>query len=232
MAETDTVARVLDALRNVPDHEVPGVLAKAEARRSELSVSEYRSALEALFNRQLKTLADRGCPDVLHEDLVSLRDIVVSKALGLTNREGNLPFVLVVPPPFLSYHTLASMLRNGSNTGYTRLNVRLITDMIEVPQEPYVIYDVEDGRALRSESPENATKFITQQHRSGLTAAEVLNLGIQTDVLRHHFVDAMSSLYGSEVVPGLWLHSERPGLHWRRRDVALSKWGAASCGSR
>lgn len=228
----DPVTRVFDVLHDVPDDKVKSVLADAELRRRESTVSERRRSLDNLFSRQLEVLAERGCPDVLREHLVSLRKSVVDKALSMTFLEGNLPFLLVVPPPFLSYHTLASMLRNGTHVGYTRLNVRLITDVVKVPEDPYVIYDVEDGRALLGRSAQDAKKLLKRQNRSGLTAAEAVHLCIQTNTLNHHFVDAVVSRYVSDVVPGLWQLDDRPSLNWSARDVALSLWGAASCGSR
>lgn len=228
----DHVTRVLDVLSDVPDDKVKSVLAGAELRRRESTVSERRRFLDNLFSRQLEVLAERGCPDVLREQLVSLRKTTIDKALASTATKGNPPFLLVVPPPFLSYHTLASMLRNGTNVGYTRLNVRLITDVLKVPEDPYVIYDVEDGRALLGKSPADAEKLIKQQNRAGLTAAEALNLCIQTNTLNHHFVDAVGSRFGSDVVPVLWLNDARPSLFWLYRGFAFSLWGAASCGSR
>lgn len=226
------VARILDVLRDVPDDQVKSVLADAELRRRESTVFERRRSLDNLFSRQLETLADRGCPDVLREHFVSLRKTVVDKALAFTIAEGNLPFLFVVPPPFLSYHTLASMLRNGAQTGYTSLNVRLITDLVKVPEDPYVIYDVEDGRTLLGKSAQDAERLLKQQNRSGLTAAEALHLCIQASTLNHHFVDAVGSRYDSDRVPNLWLNDGRPCLLWDYRGDARSHWGAASCGSR
>lgn len=190
-----------------------------------------RSDLEKLFNQQIQTLKDRGCPEQVIEALQEQKDKVLKKASEMNMGEGNIPFIPVIKPVYLGYHGLMAMVRNGNRQGYSYLNPNEIKDVIETPNNPYYIFDVENGEAMRGKSPQEAEKLLKKQSRSPLTAAEVINLCIQTDVLSRHYVDAAGSRCesGGEV-PGVFLNDGgRPELDWNYAFSSSDRWGSASC---
>ncbi len=193
-----------------------------------------REDLEKLFNGQIQTLKDRGCPEQIVEMLQNQKGKVVERAREMSFVEGNIPFLPVIKSAYLGYYGLMSMVRNGDKQGYTYLNSATITDKFDTPEDPYYIYDVENGQALLDKSPEKAIDIIKGQSRSPLTAAEVVNLCIVTNVLSRHYVDAAGSRYdGSDRVPDVCLHDgDRPRLDWSYLDCPGRHWGSASCGSR
>jgi len=193
-----------------------------------------RTDLEKLFDAQIATLKDRGVPEQIIKTLQSQKNAVVQKASGMTIGEGNIPFLPVIKPAYLGYYGLMAMVRNGSQEGYTYLKPAAVTDQFETPDDLYYIYDVEDGNATRGKSPQDAEKIFKQQKRSPLTAAEVVNLCILTDVLSKHYVWAHGSRYErADGVPAVYLgDGDRPGLNWSYVVSSDGRWGAASCGSR
>src|SRR5712691_4201809 len=50
-----------------------------------------------------------------------------------------------------------------------------------------VIFDIEDGEAMRGKTPEHAEELIMKQGRRGLTEVEVISLGLHTNVLFRHY---------------------------------------------
>lgn len=177
------------------------------------------------------TLKDRGTPEQIVEILQNQKARVLAKASEETHGNGNIP---VIPRSFRSPYDLMAMVRNGRKVGYTYLNPTQISDVVDAPQEPYYIYDVEDGSSTRGKSPENAEKTFKQQKRSPLTAAEVMALTVHTDVLSKHYVWAAGSRCDSAGrVPIVCLGcGGRPELSWCFLGYSVVLWGSASCGSR
>jgi len=191
------------------------------------------NTLSDLFDRQLEILHDRGCPNLFLAALFSQKSQVLAKASGMTFREGHIPFLPVIPFSSLKSSTQMAMVRNGSQTGVSCLDVSDIKDIVKIPADLYYIFDVEDGTDTLGQSVVSAERSIKFRGRSPLTAAEVISLGIQTDVLSKHYVDASGSRYGSGVrAPLLFLHDGEPGLNSFYDDDSNGKWGSASCGSR
>jgi hypothetical protein len=190
--------------------------------------------LKKLFDDQIQTLKDRGCPEQIVEMLQNQRSLVLQKASEMSFAEGNIPFMPVIPRTYRSPHDLMAMVRNGDTKGYTYLNPTVITDEFKTPEDPYYIYDVEDGQALLGKSPEEAIDIIKKQSRSPLTAAEVMALTTHTDVISRHYVYASGSRYdGWGRVPDVCLDDgDQPGLYCYFLDDSDDHWGSASCGSR
>lgn len=189
--------------------------------------------LEKLFDAQIATLKDRGTPEQIVEILQNQKGAVLKKASEMAIGDGNIPFLPVIPRSFRSPYDLMAMVKNGGKAGYTYLNPTQISDVVDAPQEPYYIYDVEDGSS-RGKSPENAEKTFKSQKRSPLTAAEVMALTVHTDVLSRHYVWATGSRYEfADEVPSVCLgDGGRPKLSWDYSGPSNSLWGSASCGSR
>jgi len=208
------------------------VVKEAKDRLADDARKVKREDLESLFDRQIQTEKDRGTPEAIIEMLQNQRSDVLSKAGEMTFNEGHAAFMPVIPKAYVSIYYRMPMVKNGNKIGYTYLDPAELTDIEDVPEKPYYIYDVEDGTAMLGKSPQDAEKLIRKDKRFPLTADEVMSLGIHSDVLSNHYVDATGSRYESSEVPFLWLNDGGPELDWFSADFALGRWGAGSCGSR
>ena len=191
--------------------------------------------LEEFFNFQIATLRDRGTPEQIVEIFQNQKGAVLNKVRKVTFRNGNIPFIPVIPRTFRGPYDLIVMVKNGEKAGCVQLNPTAISDVVDAPQAPYYIYDVENGNVTRGQSPKDARKIFKRQKRSPLTAAEVMALATHTNVLLRHYVWAPGSRYGSaDMIPdiGLLDGSGRPGLAWDYVRDSFNYWGSPSCGSR
>lgn len=194
-----------------------------------------RNDLKKLFDIQIAMFNDRGVPKQITDAFRHHKDLVVHKASRMTIGEGNISFLPVIKPAYLGYHGLMAMVRNGLKKGYTCLKPAAITDQFETSDDLYYIYDVEDGNATCGKSPQYAENIFKKQLRFSLTAAEVINLCILTDVLYRNYVWAVGSHYESAIkVLNVCLdnYSGQPILGWNHVYDAFNHWGLASCGSR
>lgn len=200
----------------------------------ELLEAEAKQARARMFDSQIATLKDRGTPEQIVEILHGRKGAVLAKANEMTIKDGNIPFLPVIPRSFRSLYDLIAMVRNGYKAGYNYLNPTHISDVVDAPQELYYIYDVEDGNSTRCKSPQDAEKIIQQQKRSPLTMVEVTALTTHMDVLSKHYVWAVGSRYESaNGVPHVYLaYGARPKLDWGDVGSSDSRGGSPSCGSR
>lgn len=205
---------------------------EAKNRLATRAKQAKREDLESLFDRQIQTEKDRGTPEAIIKMLQNQRSDVLSKASEMTFAEGHIPFLPVIPKTYVSIYYRMPMVKNGNKIGYTYLDPSELTDIEDVPGKPYYIYDVEDGTAMLGKAPRDAEKLIRKDKRFPLTADEVMSLGIHSDVLSRHYVDAPGSRHESSEVPVLWLLGGKPELDWNFADDADDEWGAGSCGSR
>ena len=231
------IGKLVALLREADPDKFDDAVTQAKNQLTTEAKQAKRNDLEKLFDSQIATLKDRGVPEQIVEILQNHKGQVVKKASEMTIGDGNIPFLSIIPRSYRSPYDLMAMVRNGNKAGYTYLNPTAISDVVDAPQEPYYICDVEDGNSTRGKSPENAEKVLKQQKRSPLTAAEVTALSTHTDVLSRHYVWAPGSRYGSaDLVPIVYLgDGDRPGLVWGYvddSDDSSSRWGSASCGSR
>ena len=228
------IGKLVALLREADPDKFDDAVAEARNQLTAESREAKRSDLEKLFDSQIATLKDRGVPEQIVEILQNQKGSVVKKASEMAIGDGNIAFLPVIPRSYRSPYDLMAMVRNGEKAGYTYLNPTQISDVVDAPQEPYYIYDVEDGSSTRGKSPEAAENILKQQKRSGLTAAEVMALTTHTDVLSKHYVWAPGSRYESAVrVPVVYLGSgDRPLLGWFRVAYSNVHWESASCGSR
>lgn len=189
--------------------------------------------LEDLFDSQIQTLKNRGCPEQIVEMLQRQRSSVLQKASEILFTKGNIPFIPVIPQTRRSAYDLMTMVRNNDEQGYAYMTTKF-TDEFDTPKDPYYVFDIEDGQTFLGKSPEKAIYLIKQQSRSPLTAVEVIALTTHTDVLLQHCVDASGSRYsGSDNVPGVCLNDNgQPGFSWGHLIESHDCWGSASCGSR
>lgn len=194
--------------------------------------------LETLFDSQIATLKDRGTPKEIMEILENQKSRVLEKASSkVSSGVGNIRFLPVIPLTVRGPSDLMAMVRNGNQVGREYVDPTRIFDMpLNIPKEPYYIYDVEDGSATRGKSLQDAREILRQQSRSPLTVVEVIALATHTDVLSKHNVWALGSRSDLSYVPYLWLYGG-PELHrgcWLDyfSNPSFPKWSSPSCGSR
>ena len=190
--------------------------------------------LNELFDNQMETLKARGCLQSVIDVLVSKKNEVIAKATEIETQDGHIPFITVVPRTEVDVENLIKMVRNRDREGYNYLNQSDLSNVVDVPNGPYFIFDVEDGKVMLGKSPEKAETLVKKQKRSCLTVEEGISLCIQTKVLSEHYVDCTGSRYKhSDVVPGVCLAgSGKPRLGWNSAGLSDDEWGSASCRSR
>ena len=198
--------------------------------------------MDTLFRNQIEILRGRGTPEQIVEILESQKGVVLARASEMAIGDGpfdgtqgkHIPFLPVIPRSFRSLYDLIATARKGNQAGYNHLKPTEIRDVVGAPQEPYYIYDVEDGKATLGESPQDAENILKKQSRSPLTAAEVAALVTHTYVLSRHCVWATGSRDESaDGVPGVSMRcGVRPVLDWGSVNSSFLRWGSASCGSR
>mgnify|MGYP001572774056 CR=1 FL=1 len=96
------VGKMTDLLREVPPDMRDEVMAKAKDWLVAESKKIRKEDLEKLFDSQIKTLKDRGCPEQIVEMLQNQKGSVIQKAGEMTFAEGNIPFVPIIPRTYLS----------------------------------------------------------------------------------------------------------------------------------
>ncbi len=74
-------------------------------------------------------------------------------------------------------------------------NLKNIHNVIEVPETPYYVFDVDIGLKTLGKTPQEAEKSLDIT-RSNLSVCEVISLCIHTNTLSTHSVFASNSRYG------------------------------------
>lgn len=189
--------------------------------------------LSKLFDTQMETLKARGCPKSVIDVLTSKKSEVIAKATEIETADGHTPFVPVVPRTEVDLGDLMKMVRNRDREGYNYLDQSDVSNVVDVPNGPYFMFDVEDGKDMLGKSPEKAEALIKKQKRTCLTADEGIALCVHTNVLSDHYVDCTGSRYRrGGWVPGVCLFGDGPGLDWSSVDSSDDRWGSASSRSR
>ncbi len=226
------VEKLVGLFTETDSNNIDEAVAQAKNELARKAKQMKRGDLEKLFDSQIQTLKDRGCPEQIIEILVNGKTKVLNHAESITIAEGNLPFAPVITALYLGYHGIVSMVRHSGKSGYTYLDPTSIEDVEKVPVHLYYQFDVEDGTKYLGKNPEVSDKLIREEKRLRSTATEIVSIGTHTDVLSRHYMDAVGSRYESGGVPNLCLDDGGPRLCWNYLAIASGHWGAASCGSR
>lgn len=209
------------------------VEAAFETAKREVYPEIVTGPLAKLFDTQMKTLEQRGCPSEIIRALAGMKSGVISKAMKNQLPKNHIPFIPVIPHSMLNIDEQMKMVRYRDNKGRNYLDQSGLYDVVNVPGKPYFIIDVEDGKEMLGKSPEKAEKLIKTQSRSCLTVNEGIALCVHTNVLSEHYVDCTGSRYElADWVPDVYLSSDRPELRWLCADSSDDEWGSASCRSR
>jgi hypothetical protein len=186
-----------------------------------------RFASNHLFDYQLRRYAEAGVARV--EDLEPLR--------ALVPEDGKLFLVVPQKPQIATkadLDALVAKLDYRRRRGVNYLDPQYLADEVAVPNGPYLMTNVEDGRAMLNIAPRDARPRLADENRSPLLWFEGFGLYLTFGfaLLGHHNVDCSGSRYESELVPNFFLDDGQPKLSYYWDGSAGPHWGSASCGSR
>ena len=228
------IGKLVALFKGADQQSIDDAVAQAKDQLTQEAKQMKQGDLEKLFDAQIAILKDRGVPEQIVEIFQGQKAAVLKKASEMTFGKDNIPFLPVIPRTFRSPYDLMAMVRNGLKVGFTHLNPTVISDVGDVPREPYYIYDVGGGESTLGKSPDAVEKILKQQKRFPLNAAEVMALCVHMAVLSKHNVWVCGSRYGgSGGGPDVYLDGDgRPELGWGCADDSDDRWRSASCGSR
>lgn len=171
-------------------------------------------------------------PDVPEDELKRLFPLLEN--IGKTTEgEGRLPFAVIARTPALTLARRMEKVVLGGNTGRSYISDNRVSHLDVIPEGHYLMWDIEDGRAMRNIKPSVATEQLRCDKRFGGTTEEGPAVAMKDSlVLRHHYMDLVGSRYDSDGLPCLCELGVRPELFAVRDDGALPRSGSLSCGGR
>jgi len=207
------------------------------ATLSTATVSEQRDPEEARrrfdreFSAQISALRRQNCPKAVIKTLESKRPQVIARAVGMTFFGSKRVFFSpVIPASQLSVPEQMLMVKNGDIPGCTFLSPKDITNEVEIPQEPYFIFSVDDGsKTLGWTSQQAERAFAKQPRRRGLNCVEAIGFCRVSGVLSRFNIDAISSRFRKTKIPFLWIIGREPRLGADKVDASDPRWGIPSC---
>ena len=172
--------------------------------------------LEKFFDKKIENLQNLGFSKSIFSKFLFDRKEILEKA-EKTDSE-NVPFVFVFPINYLGLHGMLDKIRYKNNKGKTSLKPCDITDTIEIPKEPYCIFDVDNGSNTVNMTFKETESLINGRGRRGLTVMEMLSLAIQEGIPSSYTIACLKSLYakehfGSKVIMILFLCFNEPSLY-------------------
>lgn len=148
------------------------------------------------------------------------------------------PDVLIVLPfNILSFEKqLARVDLGHKKRAYTFLDPSHLSDVgrIKLPEEPYLLLDVEDGTKMLGKSPREATKLLKQERRYPFTVNHGLSLVIHSpEVIFHHNLHLSGSRIkdaqsGKLYVPDFYVYANRLKMKRDEAGDADARWGTPS----
>lgn len=201
-----------------------------ESLRKESDNLLEKTAL-ALFNRQLQTLKERGCPQIAIDLLqYQQRDVitVVVKKIDILRvvemrpfGEENILFLPVIPERFLSPFTQMEMVCHGEKKGICKLDVSWPGYEYSPSLSPYYIFNV--GVTEEDFSPEGIfKKRYGREPVARLNVVEIIALAIHKDIdpQLSKAIDVAGEIYkcreqDKEQTPHLWIEGGQPVLEWK-----------------
>ncbi|MDP3999009.1 MAG: hypothetical protein Q8P76_00230 [bacterium] len=151
-----------------------------------------KAHLAVLFEEQLAILQAASTQIVTISALLKQKEAVIAKASEMIFAESYIPFIPVIPREWRTPLDQVVFLHE-ENKGFCRIESQDIWNNQEMPQKPYYIFNVEDGAALRRENPNAHEHHLDESGRRFLTAEEIINLALQGEVLRRHWLVAPAS---------------------------------------
>jgi len=129
-----------------------------------------------------------------------MRDEVIHKAENMEYQSAFLPFIPVIPSAVLNIESLLEMaygkysLGGGTNLSFANIDK-------DISSEPYFIFNVNGGTALRKELPDQAEKIIKETNRFCMTLDESVALHLHSNISSLHCVGSRSTKLGNNYLP-------------------------------
>lgn len=202
----------------------------------------------AEFDRQVRTLLDKGYPAVaglsagdLADLLEPLRAGAVERATGMpAPTPDRVPFVLVVTRKLVPAQD--SMPRTTLKTRPGAISRHLpdldrfaAIESVALPAaDAYLVLDVDRGAEFCDVRPDDAMVTITARGRTPLTVDEGIALvtHFPATLEKNKCFSLAGSRCGDQRVPALWISQSAPMLGWCWGGNPHSWLGVASCGGR
>ncbi|MFA4083097.1 DUF5701 family protein [Mycobacteroides salmoniphilum] len=190
-------------------------------------------AAEDEFDRQLARLTEGGYP--VSDRAIELRARVADLAPSTVDPADHIPFVLAVTGT--SYEQTAPLMSLSGRNGFHVMDdgdTEVYQPIVEIPDQAYLLADVDTGSEFCNVTPEQALATITARGRSPLTIDEGIALVLaRPDMLRKNKCFSLAASRGKgQRVPAIWISDRRPKLGWCWDRNPHTWLGTASCGGR
>ncbi len=227
------IQRLAETLQNVPPERREQMI--AEAKNRIMSVQKLcEIEREALWNYQLNVLCEKRVPELVGMPEDEFLDYCEPLKAKFLLADGKLD-CLVLPPTFLTPAQKMTLVIVDGQRGRSYLNpalVRPVDGATKRPDGPYLMLDVEDGRAMLGISSDECAKRFVKNGRFGCTVDEGEMVAIYwPSTLKHHYIDCPVSRYDRDSVPCVGIWYGEPKLDAHHSGSAHSRYGSASCGS-
>lgn len=185
------------------------------------------------FDRQLAQLTSLGYPAL--DQAERLRARTADLAPSEVDPDDHVPFVLVVPG--MSYEQTAPLMIHKGRNGFHVMDdgdVDVYQPILEVPEQHYLLTDIDTGSEFCNVTPEAALETIAARSRTPLTIDEGIALVIsRPDMLRKGKCFSLAASRGKgQRVPAIWISDRRPKLGWCWDRNPHTWLGTASCSGR
>lgn len=187
-----------------------------------------RPLLEWLFEEQMETLRNRGCPSWILGALWAKREQVIKKTLVQNTVQGRIPFVPVIPRSNRGLSDPISLIRTEGAAGIAD-NCYLDLKNRTAAEEPYFIFDVDEGDGNLGQDPVEVEKTLIKSSRRGLTADEVIALELHSGVVKRHQLAAVDSRTGQKLPILYLLNGVQARLRCSAFETIPQDLGTPSC---
>jgi hypothetical protein len=181
--------------------------------------------ITAEFDRQIKSLLDRGYPKGILGYIDSLKQKIKNLDLpDMDLEKGKLPFVIVVKSDLMPTDQAMSLVEKGGKPGITKLFPLKPSDFetidsVQIPSSPvYLLINIDRGKKNINLPPEQAMKMILEKKRSPLTIDEGVALItlFPEFLLKNNCFSLLASRHnGDKRVPAIWINTQKqPNLGW------------------
>lgn len=185
------------------------------------------------FDRQFTRLRELGYP--VTEHATALRARATDPGPSHVDPDDHIPFVLVVPGT--DYEQTAPLMSLNERNGFHAMDdgdVDVYRSIVQIPEQAYLLTDIDTGAEFRTVTPETALKTILARGRTPLTIDEGIALVVvRPDMLRKNKCFSLAASRGKgQRVPAIWISDRRPKLGWCWDRNPHTWLGTASCGGR
>lgn len=192
--------------------------------------------LQRAFNRYIRRLKDRKLFPEETERLQAEFEAVIQKAVDMRIRPDRLAFLPVFPRAIVSSPLAAATLmndgmrrRNSMTGGYTFVLPELVMDTVEVPDDPYFLFDIDTGYRTLGMLPDELQRVFDEEGRRGLTDMEIVALGMHGDIFPFANLYAVASRYDRGRGIDLRMEGGHPILCHNDGDLDWQRWSIPSC---